>query len=108
MEIAMCIARGIMIRQFSLPFPLELQFPIWTHLSSPLILERRKLSQKVAWALVASWVVVQVQLMVLFSIPPLARGQNLCFDIAFPPLLVHLICDIACNLLLLGVVVEDS
>jgi hypothetical protein len=75
--------------------------------STNLVRERRETPQEVTWALVTPWVVVQVQLMVLFRIPPLSSWQDLCCDASFPPLLVDLVRDIPRNLLLLGIVVKD-
>ncbi len=46
--------------------------------------------------------------MVLFSIPPFPRWQDLGCHLALPPLLVDLFCDSLCFLFLLGVVIEDS
>lgn len=59
------------------------------------------------WALVTPWVMVQVQLMVLFRIPPLARWQYLRRNTALPPLLINLFRHISRNLLLLSIVVEN-
>lgn len=61
-----------------------------------------------AWALIATWVHIQILLVVRLSIPPLSRGQDLCGNATLPPLLVDLLCDLLGNLLLLIVVVEDS
>lgn len=46
--------------------------------------------------------------MVLLRIPPLPRWQDLRRNTTLPPLLVHLVGNIARNLLLLGVVVENG
>lgn len=61
-----------------------------------------------ARALVSARVVVQVLLVVALSIPPLARLQHLCGDLALVPLLVGLLGDLLRDLLLLLVVVEDA
>jgi len=72
-----------------------------------LVLQRRELPQKVTWALITTGVMVQVQLMVLFRIPPLACWQNLRRNTALPPLLVNLVRHVPRNLLLLGIVVKN-
>lgn len=59
------------------------------------------------WTLVSPWVVIQVQLMVLLSIPPLSGLENLRRHPAFPPLLIDLVRDFARDFLLLCVVEED-
>ena len=46
--------------------------------------------------------------MVLLGVPPLLGGQDLGDDLAAVPLLVGGLCDLARNLLLLGVVEEDA
>ncbi len=46
--------------------------------------------------------------MITFRIPPLPRRKNLRRHTPLPPLLINLLRDLLCNLLLLGVVVEDS
>lgn len=61
-----------------------------------------------AGAFVASWVHIEVLLVVRLSIPPLACRQNLRADTALPPLLVYLLGDLLGNLLLLFVVVKNS
>lgn len=61
-----------------------------------------------ARTLIAVRVLVQVQLVILLSGPPLASGNNLGDNAALPPLLVGLACDLARRLLLLGVVEVDA
>lgn len=63
-----------------------------------------------ARALVAARVVprLQVLLVVVLGIPPLAGGQDLSDDLALPPLLVDELGHLLGDLLLLGVVVEDA
>lgn len=61
-----------------------------------------------ARALIATRVHIQILLMVRLSVPPLTRRQDLSHDFALPPLLVHLLGDLPCDLLLLLVVVEDT
>lgn len=46
--------------------------------------------------------------MILLCIPPLSCRQNLRHDAALPPLVVDLLGDVACLLLLLGIVEEDG
>jgi hypothetical protein len=58
-------------------------------------------------ALIPARVVIQVQLVILLSIPPLPRGQNFGDHVALPPLLVHLLSNLLRYLLLLSVVVKD-
>jgi hypothetical protein len=72
------------------------------------LLERWEWSQKVARALISRGVVVEVELVILLSSPPLSSGRNFGNDAALPPLLVGLFCDLARNLLLLLVVEVNS
>lgn len=59
--------------------------------------------------LITTRVILQIQLMILLRIPPLARGQDLRRDgPAAPPLLLHLLRHLLGRLLLLLVVVEDG
>ena len=81
--------------------------PILFSAQLSLVLQRRELPQKVTWALITTGVMVQVQLMVLFRIPPLACWQNLRRNTALPPLLVNLVRHVPRNLLLLGIVVKN-
>lgn len=60
-----------------------------------------------AWAFIAIDIDLQVSLMVILSIPPLTRRQDLGDDFPLPPLLVRLLGHLARDLLLLRVVVED-
>jgi len=76
--------------------------------SNTLVLQRWETPQEVAGALITPRVVVQIQLMVLFRIPPFPRWQDLRRNTTLPPLLVHLVGNVARNLLLLGIVVEDG
>lgn len=57
--------------------------------------------------LVSARVIIQIQLMVLLSVPPLPCGQNLRDNATLPPLLVYLLCDFSRLLLLFFIVVED-
>lgn len=59
-------------------------------------------------ALVTRRVLVQVQLMVRLSIPPLTGRQDLSDDTTLPPLLIHLLCYCPSFLLLLLVVEENA
>jgi hypothetical protein len=72
------------------------------------LLQRWEGPHKVARALIARGVIVEVELVILLSSPPLSSGRNLGDDAALPPLLVGLLCDLARNLLLLLVVEVDS
>lgn len=74
---------------------------------SPLlqVLER---SQEVTRALIPVRVSLQVQLVVLFSGPPLSGGRNLGDNLALPPLGVCLFGDVAGDALLLLVVEVDG
>lgn len=45
--------------------------------------------------------------MVILSVPPLLRGEDLGDDLVVPPLLVCFFCHLPRGFLLLGVVVED-
>lgn len=45
--------------------------------------------------------------MVILSVPPLLRGEDLGDDLVVPPLLVCFFCQLPRGFLLLGVVVED-
>lgn len=59
--------------------------------------------------LITTRVLIQIQLVISLSIPPLACGQNLGDDLAIlPPLLLDLLCDLAGLLFLLGGVGEDT
>jgi hypothetical protein len=60
-----------------------------------------------AWAFIAIDIDLQVSLMVILRIPPLARRQDLGDDLPLPPLLVRLLSHVARDLLLLRVVVEN-
>lgn len=75
-----------------------------------ILLQGRKVPQDVTGALVSPGVVagLQVLLVVVFGIPPLAGRQNLRDDLALPPLLVNELGHFLGDLLLLGVVVEDA
>lgn len=60
-------------------------------------------------ALVTARVDVQVLLVVCLCVPPLACGQDLGGDLALlPPLILHLLCDLSGNLVLLVVVGENA
>src|SRR5690242_21196488 len=61
-----------------------------------------------AGAFVASWIYIEVLLVVRLSIPPLTCRQDLRANTTLPPLLVDLLGDLLGNLLLLFVVVKDS
>lgn len=74
---------------------------------SPSLLKRRELPQKVTRALITARVIIQVQLMVLLRVPPLARLQDLGADAALPPLLARLLRDLFRYCLLLIIMVED-
>lgn len=101
-----------------IPFA-KTKFQRWYHLvlhSTPTLpssqlytlAQRQEAAQEVRRALVAARVLVQVQLVVGFGVPPLAGGQDLGDHAALPPLLVHLVCDLPRLLLLLLVVIEDA
>lgn len=60
------------------------------------------------WALVAGWVVLQIQLVILLSSPPLASRDDVGNNAAFPPLVVGFGGDFAGNGLLLCVMEVDS
>jgi hypothetical protein len=64
--------------------------------------------EEMARALVSAWVIVQVLLVVVFGVPPLASRQHLGHNPVLPPLLVYLGGDLLGDLLLLGVVREDA
>jgi hypothetical protein len=70
------------------------------------LLQRRKLPQEMAWTLVSTRIVVQIQLMILLSIPPLPSRKDLSDNTALPPLLVRLLRHFFCNRLLLIAVIE--
>lgn len=72
------------------------------------LLKLRKLSEKMARALVPTGVVVQIQLVVILGIPPLRRGQYLGDNLVVPPLLVCFLGHLARDGFLLGGVVKDS
>ena len=58
--------------------------------------------------LVPAGIIMQIQLMILFRIPPLPRLQDLRRDRpALPPLLLRSFCNRLGHLLLLGTMVED-
>lgn len=65
-------------------------------------------SQEMAGALVATGVFVQILLVVVLGVPPLAGRQDLRHDLALPPLLVDLGRDLLGDLGLLVVVREDA
>ena len=84
-------------------------FPKFTIIDSLIqSLQRGQLAQEVARALVPARVAIQVELVVLLSSPPLARGRDLGDDAIVPPLLVGLSCHFAGNLLLLVIVEVDG
>ena len=51
---------------------------------------------------------LQILLVIVFGIPPLARGQDLRDHLTLPPLLVHQLGYLLGNFLLLGIVEEDG
>lgn len=59
-------------------------------------------------ALITTGVVLEVQLVILLSGPPLAGGRDLGDDASLPPLGIGFCRDVARNLLLLGVVEVDG
>lgn len=62
-----------------------------------------------AWTLIATWILVQIKLMIGFRVPPFSGRQDLGGNLAvLPPLLLHFLCDVFCDFLLLGVVIEDG
>jgi len=73
---------------------------------SSLIGQRWEAPQEMARALISAWVIIQVQLMILLSVPPLSCREDFSHDATLPPLLVDLFCDLTRLLFLLGVVVE--
>lgn len=62
----------------------------------------------VSGTLISERILVQVQLVVLLGIPPLASLENFRRHLAAVPLLIDLGGDFLCNLLLLRVVVENG
>ena len=72
------------------------------------LLQRRELPQKVPWALISTWMVIQIQLMILLRVPPLASWQNFSNDAALPPLLVRLLRNFLCYGFLLVIMIEDA
>ena len=58
--------------------------------------------------LIARWVLIQIQLVVLFSIPPLTSLNDLRRNWFLVPFLADLICDIAGDLVLLFAVRENG
>lgn len=59
-------------------------------------------------ALIAHRIDIQISLMVVLSVPPLAGWNNVRDDLVLPPLLVGFLRDLLGNGFLLGVVVEDA
>lgn len=72
------------------------------------LLQRRKLPQEMTRALIPARVVLQIQLMILFRIPPLRSRQDFRRNLSLIPLLVCLLRDVLGDRLLLVVVVKDS
>lgn len=62
----------------------------------------------VSGTLVPKRILVQVQLVILLSIPPLASLEDFRRHLATVPLLIDLGGNILCNLLLLRVVIENG
>lgn len=58
--------------------------------------------------LITARVVLKIELVIRFSVPPLTRWNDLCDNLAAPPLLVGALCDILRNGLLLRRVEEDG
>lgn len=62
----------------------------------------------VGGTLISKRILVQIQLVILLSIPPLASLENFRRHLAAIPLLIDFGGDVFCNLLLLGVVIENG
>lgn len=73
-----------------------------------LLRQRRESPNKMARAIIAIRVGVQIFLMIILCIPPLPSWQHLRHNLPLPPLLVHLVGDFPRNLLLLGIMVENG
>ena len=72
-----------------------------------LLCQWREASQEMRRTFIPSWIVIQIQLVILFSVPPLTSREYFRLNVAFPPLLVNLSCDISRLLLLLRIVIKD-
>ena len=59
-------------------------------------------------ALIAHRVDIQISLMVVLSVPPLASWHDIGDDFVLPPLLVGFLGDLLSDSLLLGVMIEDA
>jgi hypothetical protein len=75
--------------------------------TSPLI-QGRETPQEMTWAFIPARVVVQILLVIILRIPPLTRGQDLSYNLSFPPLLIRLLRHLPRNSLLFRVMIEDS
>ena len=72
------------------------------------ILQRRKLPHKMRRTLVAAWVVMQIQLMIILRVPPSARLEDLRRDgLTLPPLFLRLLRDLLRLRFLLRRMIED-
>lgn len=60
-----------------------------------------------ARAFISGGVLVEIQLVVLFRIPPRLGGQDLGDDLAVPPLLIGLLGDLVRDRFLLGRMIKD-
>lgn len=60
------------------------------------------------WAFIPTRVVVQILLVIILRIPPLARGQDFSDNLSFPPLLIRLLRYLPRNSLLLRIMIENS
>jgi hypothetical protein len=60
------------------------------------------------WAFIPARVVVQILLVIILRIPPLARGQNFSNNLSFPPLLIRLLRYLPSNGLLFRIMIENS
>lgn len=60
------------------------------------------------WALIAHRIDIQISLVVILSVPPLAGRHNVGDDLVLPPLLVGFLSDLLGDGFLLGIVVEDA
>lgn len=71
-------------------------------------LQRRELPQEMRRALISHRIDIQISLMVVLSVPPLASWHDVGDDFVLPPLLVGLLGDLLGDGFLLRVVVEDA
>nr|WVD56316.1 methioninesulfoxide reductase [Botrytis cinerea] len=60
------------------------------------------------WAFIATWIIIQILLMIRFRIPPLSCLQNFCDYTPFPPFLIDLLSNFPRFFFLFFIVVKDS